>query len=310
MSTGGKDDAIVKTMTAAHKRLKRVSVPASTVAAVQAQDRLNKLAMHAATGPALVAMERLQKQLAVSAGMASTVERLQKQLATSPGVISIMDGVQKQFAASSGVLSVMDRIKAQQSSVSSVTGPFLAQQAAMKSVLSPLSATIARLQSETASSLNVAFLTQAKWQADFARLAMGPEVGGALKQIAELASIKLFMPTADGVTRLSELIEAGDIDGALVGEAEQSLASDTELSEAIDRAAEVLAASRPFLSGERARQLVVVWVWLMYGAGLWAVAMFAPPAVSAAVGAFGAPAATEAARKVGDRVVPRGKSAE
>jgi hypothetical protein len=255
-------------------------------------------------------MDRLQQQLAASAGVAFTVDRLQKQLATSSGVVSVMEGVQQQLAASSGVLSIMERLKAQQSSLGSVMKPFLAQQAVMKDVLSPLSETIARLQAETASSLNVPVLAQARWQADIARLAMGPQVGGALKEIADLAAIKLAMPTADGVARLSELIDAGEIDDELVEEAEQSLSSNTELAEAIDRAAEALAATRPFLSRDHARQIVVVWVWLMYGAGLWAVAMFAPPALSAAVGAFGAPAAGEAARKAGDLIVPREGSTE
>ena len=305
MSAGGKDDEILKEMTAARKRIARVTVPSSTLVAFEVQERLNKLVVQATAAPALAAMDRLQKQLAASAGVASTVERLQQQLAASAGVGSIMEGVQKQLAASSGVLSIMDRIKAQQSAVSSVIGPFLAQQAAMKSILSPLSSTISRLQDETASSLNVAILTQAKWQADVARLAMGPEVGGALRQIAELASIKLAMPTSDGVDRLADLIDAGEIDGELVDEAEQSLAIDTELSEAIDRAADALAASRPLLTRNRARQLVVVWVWLMYGAGLWAVAVFAPPALVAVPAALGAPAAPQTARAVADKLVPR-----
>ncbi len=292
-------------MTAAEKRLEGVAGSASTLAALEAHDRLSKVGVLAGSGSGLVAMDRLQKQLDASAGVASTVERLQKQLAISPEVLSIMEGVQQQLAASSGVLSVMERIRAQQSSVSPVMGSFLAQQAAMKSVLSPLSATIARLQAETASSLNVVVLTQAKWQADVARLALGPEVGGALKQIAELASIKLAMPTADGVARLAELIDAGEIDGELVDEAEQCLASDTDLSEAIDRAAEALAASRQFLSRARARQLVVVWVWLMYGAAMWAVAVFGSPALVAVPAALGAPAAPQAARAVADKLVPR-----
>jgi hypothetical protein len=171
--------------------------------------------------------------------------------------------------------------------------------------LSPMTEKIARLQTEIASSLNVAILSQTKWQADLASLAMGPQVGGALRQIAELASIKLAMPTADGVSRLAELIEAGEIDVQLVDEAEQSIAINTELSQAIDEAAGALAASRPFLSRERARQLVVVWVWLMYGAALWAVAIFGPPALVAVPAALGAPAAPEAARAVADMLLPR-----
>lgn len=261
VGTGSGDDEVVKARKDAERKLSRGASSSSTMAALAAQDRLNKLAMQVSVAPGLTAIDRLQKQL----------------------------------AASSGVLSVMERIKAQQVSVASAVAPLLVSQAALRSALAPLSSTISRLQLETASSLNVAVLAQAKWQADVARLAMGPEVGRALRDIADLASMTLAMPTADGVARLAELIGAGEIDGDVVDEAELSLSNDAELAAAIDRAAEVLAASRPFLSRDQARRLVVVWVWLMYGAGLWALAMFAP-AVSAAVGAFGAPAAPERQR--------------
>jgi hypothetical protein len=43
----------------------------------------------------------------------------------------------------------------------------------------------------------------------------------------------------------------------------------------------------------------------MYGAGMWAVAVFGSPALVAVPAALGAPAAPQAARAVVDKLVPR-----
>lgn len=162
-----------------------------------------------------------------------------------------------------------------------------------------------RLQLDVASSLNVAVLANAQWQTNIAKLAVGSELGEALQRITELASVRLALPAGDGFSRLAELIDAGEIDEHVLWEAEESIEIDVELSAAIELAADALAQSRPLISRDRARQIIVFWVWLMYGAGLWALAVFGGPALVAVPAALGAPAAPQAARKVGDKRVPR-----
>lgn len=208
-------------------------------------------------------------------------------------------------SAVAGLTPVIERMRQQQAAMLVGLKPLFESQARLTELFAPLADQIAGLQLGLASSLNVAVLASAQWQGNVAKLAVGSEVGEALQRITELASVRLAMPTSDGFARLAELIDAGELDEQLLSEAEGGVVADAELSEAIDRAAEALAASRPFISRDRARQIIVFWVWLMYGAGLWAVAVFGGPALVAVPAALGAPAAPQAARAVADKLLPR-----
>ena len=208
-------------------------------------------------------------------------------------------------SALAGLSPVFVRIREQQASMLAGLAPLFESQTRLKELFTPLAEQIAGMQLGVASSINVAVLASAQWQSNIAKLAVGSEVGEALQRITELASMRLALPTTDGFSRLADLIDAGEVAEELLSEAEEGVAADAELSEAIDRAADALAASRPFISRDRARQIIVFWVWLMYGAGLWAVAVFGGPALVAVPAALGAPAAPQAARAVADRLIPR-----
>jgi hypothetical protein len=92
-------------------------------------------------------------------------------------------------------------------------------------------------------------LASAQWQSNIAKLAVGNEVGEVLQRITELASMRLAMPTSDGFSRLAELIDAGEWTRSSSVEAEEAVAADAALSEAVDRAAEALTTSRPSSPG-------------------------------------------------------------
>lgn len=262
----------------AHKRLRRI---------IDQSGLLRSMA----TASALTRIDRQS----LSGALAPLIERLQEQRAAMAPLLESKARLDEVFAP------LVERLAEQRSAMA----PLLESKTRLEQVFAPLTEQIAGLQLDVASSLNVAVLASAQWQGNVAKLALGREVGEALQRITDLASIKLAMPTSDGVTRLAELIDAGEFDNDLLDEAEESLAGDVELSEAIDQAADALAAARPYLSRDRARQIVVFWVWLMYGAGLWAVAVFGSPALVAVPAALGAPAAPQAARAVADRLVPR-----
>lgn len=240
-----------------------------------------------------------------------------KRLSKIIGQSGVFDAIASQTAlskigtglASSGAVAgltpVIERMREQQAAMLIGLAPMFESQARLRELFAPLAEQIAGLQLGVASSLNVAVLASAQWQSNIAKLAVGSEVGEALQHITELASMRLALPTSDGFSRLAELIDAGELDEELLSEAEEGLAADAALSEAIDRAADALAASRPFISRDRARQIIVFWVWLMYGAGLWAVAVFGGPALVAVPAALGAPTAPQAARAVADRLMRR-----
>lgn len=97
----------------------------------------------------------------------------------------------------------------------------------------------------------------------------------------------LDFPDMDGLDRLSRLIDSGEIDATTTETAEAGVGSDVDIVVAIEEAAEVLAHERPWMSRERARQVVLVWVWLMWTAGLVAIAVSAPPIVGTIAGAAG-----------------------
>lgn len=212
----------------------------------------------------------------------------------------------RQITASvlSGVAPALERWREQQRQIARSIAPVINTRVQMKEFLAPLGDQIARYQQDMAQQLSVAVLANAQLQTRMTNLVVSAEFTDALRRINDIAAVRLSVPTDDGITRISDLIDAGEIDEESLHDAEEGVAGDVELSEAIEAAAEALSKSRPVLSRKRARQIVVFWVWLTYAAGLWAVAALTNPGVAALPGALGLPAAPAVAQAVGRKVVP------
>ncbi len=129
--------------------------------------------------------------------------------------------------------------------------------------LRPISEEIAAAQIRWASALAVPVMAQARLTASIAGLVVTPELTAALDRINDVVRVRMVFPDGDGIARLDSLITSGDVDADILAAAEAGVASDAELSAAIGAAADVLAAARPWIPRERARQLVTFWVWAM-----------------------------------------------
>jgi hypothetical protein len=212
----------------------------------------------------------------------------------------------RQIAAGlvTSIAPALERWREQQREIARSIAPMINTQVQIRNVLAPLAEQIERFQQDFAAQLRVAVVAHAEVQSRMASVVAGSEFQEALRRISDIAAVRLSVPTDDGLTRLSDLIEAGEIDEETLDEAEQGVAGDALLSEAVELAAEALSKSRPLLSRKRARQIVVFWVWLMYGGALWAVAVLTNPGVAAVPGALGLPGAPAVAKAVGNKVVP------
>ena len=171
----------------------------------------------------------------------------------------------------------------------------------MRAVLEPMFAQIAERQREWAKALAVPLMANAHIQSQLAGLAVNSEFTRSLDRISALSRLRLELPEDAGFDRLSELIDEGEFDAETLLAAEDGVAADAELSAAIDEAADVLAQARPWISRMRARQMVVVWVWLMWTAALTVVAVAAPSPIATYVSLAGLPAGKEAAKRAGEQ---------
>lgn len=175
--------------------------------------------------------------------------------------------------------------------------------------LNPILAQIAERQKEWAQALAVPLMANVRIQSQLAGLVVNSEFTRSLERISELSRLRLEFPNTAGFDRLAGLIDEGGFDEETLSAAEAGVAADAELSAGIDDAAEVLSSARPRISRQRARQIVVLWVWLMWTAALTVVAVAAPSTVAKYVSLAGLPAGRDAARKVGeefDRRFPPG----
>lgn len=225
-----------------------------------------------------------------------SLERMRSQFS------SIAEQVNGQFArVLAAQLEPVLRLTTMQTSFAESLQPVIKQQLDTRRMLEPLFTQIAERQQQWVKALVVPLAANARTQAQLAGLLVTPELTAALERINEVARLRFELPDQDGLDRLSGLVESGDIEPSTLEAAEAGVASDVDLSAAIDEAADVLARERPWLSRERARQVVVVWVWLMWTAGLVAIAVAAPPIVGTIAGAAGLAASKDAAKRAGER---------
>lgn len=223
-----------------------------------------------------------------------SLERVQSQL--SP-IAEQVNGLGRVLAAQLGPVLRASQI---QTSIAADSLQLVSEHLKARRMLEPLFAQIADRQQQWVKGLVVPLATIAQVQAQLACTLVTPELTAALERINEVSRLRLEIPDADGLDRLSGLVESGDIEPSTLEAAEAGVASDVNLSAAIDEAANVLARERPWLSRERARQVVVVWVWLMWTAGLVAIAVAAPQIVGTIAGAAGLAASKDATKRAGE----------
>ena len=201
-----------------------------------------------------------------------------------------------------------------QTSIGESLRPLIAQQLNTRKLMEPMFAQIAAQQQHWAETLAVPLMANAQLQARMAGMLVTPELTEALQRINEIARVHLELPDTDGIDRVSGLIDSGEIDATTLETAEAGVGSDSDMAAAIDEAAEVLARERPWMSRARARQVVIVWVWLMWTAALVAIAVAAPPIVGTITGAAGLAGSKDVTEKAGQefdkRFPPEGEPAD
>jgi len=118
----------------------------------------------------------------------------------------------KQLASS--FAPVLERIRAQQTEMSrAVAAPMLRVQEQMAAaVASSMMGQVARLQREMASSLGLAVMANAGVQAKLAGPIVNQGLMQALQRVNQAAALRIEIPTEESFTRLSHLIDSGEID--------------------------------------------------------------------------------------------------
>lgn len=187
-----------------------------------------------------------------------------------------------------------------QTSIAESLRPLIEQQLSTRKLMEPMLAQVAAQQQQWAEKFAVPLMANVQQQEHLAGRLVTPELADALQRINEIARVHLDFPDMDGIDRVSGLIEAGEIDATTLETAEAGVGPDVDMVAAIEEAAEVLARERPWMSRERARQVVLVWVWLMWTAGLVAIAVAAPPIVGTIAGAAGLAGSKDVAKKAGE----------
>jgi hypothetical protein len=212
---------------------------------------------------------------------------------------STFSALNKQMSSTilKGFSPVLEKWRDQQRQLAQAVMPLINTQAQIQIAMAPVIERTERFQREMASSLSVPIMANAQFQT------WAVDMAEALQRINDVTAVKLAMPTEDGFRRLSDLVEGGEIDEETLGVAEQGIAADVELSAAIDSAAEILAKSKPFISRKRARQIIIFWVWLMFGSVLYVVAVLTTPALAAVPAAFGL-SAPAGAKVVSNKLFP------
>lgn len=226
--------------------------------------------------------------------LTASLERMQRQFRSMADQVNGAFG--HTMAAQLGPVLKASRI---QTTIGESLRPLIEQQLNTRKLMEPMFAQIAAQQQQWAKTLAVPLMANAQLQARMAGMLVTPELTTALQRINEISRVRLELPNEEGIDRVSRLIDSGEIDAATLETAEAGVGSDADMAAAIDEAAEVLARERPWMSRERARQVVIVWVWLMWTAGLVAIAVAAPPIVGAITGAAGLPGSKDVAKKAG-----------
>jgi hypothetical protein len=188
-----------------------------------------------------------------------------------------------------------------QTSIGEGLRPLIEQQLRTRRLMEPMLAQIAAQQQQWAEKFAVPLMANVQLQEQMAGMLLTPQLTDALQRINEIARVHLDFPDMDGIDRVSGLIDSGEIDATTLETAEAGVGSDVDMVAAIEEAAEVLARERPWMSRERARQVVLVWVWLMWTAGLVAIAVAAPPIVGTIAGAAGLAGSKDVAKKAGEK---------
>lgn len=240
------------------------------------------------------------------------LEALRRAFANPPMLQSIrqventLSVLSKQISSTyfTGITPALELWRVQQQQLAKSITPIVIAPVQMQRIMAPLVEQAARIQREMASSLRVPVLAKPLVQTRIPGMVVSSAFTETLHRIREMAAVSLTMPTEEGLNRLSELVETGEIDDETLESAEQGIAANVELSAAIDDAAEVLSVNKPFISRRRARQIIVFWVWLMYSGALFAVAVLTTPAVAAIPGSIGLASAPAAAKAVSLKILP------
>lgn len=174
------------------------------------------------------------------------------------------------------------------------------QQSGVRLALEPMFTQIAEQQRQWAKALAIPLMEMARAQSRLAGLVINPEFTHSLEHINDLSRLRLEFPTAAGFERLAGLVEDGEFDAATLEAAETGIVAEAQLSAAIDAAAEALFLARPRITRKRARQILVLWVWLMWAAVVTGVALVMPPPIGTFISLAGTPTGPKTVKKAGD----------
>jgi hypothetical protein len=198
-----------------------------------------------------------------------------------------------------GIAPTLQKFREQQRQMATSIAPMMAAQVRMDLVLRPILNQARTFQSEFAKQLGVSLVAREGIQAQIQRLVVSSEFTEAMRRVRELSQVDLEIPNEDGLDRLAELVESGAIDQETIDYAEEAVAENAELSEAIDHAVEEFIQRRPLVPRKIVRAMIVTWVWLMYGGALFVIAVATTPIAAALPGAVGAPGPIDVAKRAG-----------
>ncbi len=215
-------------------------------------------------------------------------------------------------AAQAQVAALLDS-QSFQTSLAANIRPVSEETLSARKLMEPVLTQITARQQQWARQLSVSVIENSQLQASSAMTLASPQLTASLQRINEIIGVRLEFPDASGIDRMAELIDSGEIDTSTLEAAEAGVSSDPNLVQATYEIADDLTSQLPWLSVEECRQVVLLWVWLMWVAAVVALAT-EMPVVSAAAGAAGLPSAKNVAKKAGEtfdkRFPPEGGTPE
>ena len=205
------------------------------------------------------------------------IERMQQQIAA---------------AASSPAIEAIERMQ---------------QQMAMPTT--QLAETVVRLQQQMAapSSQFLEAVTRMQQTVMPAGFGLNAATRDSMRRVSEMMLARTQSSPDDVLARIEDLIRSGVLDSEFLEQADQQLVADHELNTAVDAAATEIARHNPLISRKMARKLVVLWVYLVWAAGILSLVLLPTPSVILAIlnaAGLGSPFVAKSAGTGFDKLFP------
>ncbi len=227
--------------------------------------------------PAIEAIERMQQQIAAAASSPAieAIERMQQQMAMpTTQLAETVVRLQQQMAAPSS--------------------QFLEAVARLQQMIAP-------------SSQFLEAVTRMQQTVMPAGFGLNAATRDSMRRVSEMMLARTQSSPDDVLARIEDLIRSGVLDSEFLEQADQQLVADHELNTAVDAAATEIARHNPLISRKMARKLVVLWVYLVWAAGILSLVLLPTPSVILAIlnaAGLGSPFVAKSAGTGFDKLFP------